>query len=283
MNGKEKSWFVYLLWLLLFAPIGIYFLWKDKKTVKPVRITLSIFFALFFLSLVYNLNPEAAEKTDTSNTTVSEDLLSAQKDIQIKTSKETDVPRGILKTKSYTYNGYIKNGVPYKSGTFIFENGNSLTGNISEGTVTGNAKLTFVDGDVYSGRVLNNVPNGKGKYTTKDGDVIEGTWKNGVLTGNVKVTYVSGDIYEGETLDKVKNGKGTMYFQNGDIYEGNWAKDTYNGVGKYTFVDFQYYEGEWKDGLLNGNVKYKDASGIIYSGIWENGKCIKINTKEKDN
>jgi hypothetical protein len=283
MKGKEKSWYIYFLLLLFLAPVGIILLWKDKKSTKPIRVALSIFFGLFFLSVVINQgsNESNKGKVNTAYTASAENIKTTQANNQLDTSsKEEVVKKGTLKTKKYTYKGYIKNGVPYKSGTFTFTNGDKLTGPITKGYISGKAKLEYADGDIYKGKVSKNIPNGAGIYTTKDGDIIEGTWKNGILTGKVTVTYVSGDIYEGDTVDKVKSGKGTMKFANGDIYVGDWANDTYNGTGIYTFNDTQSYDGEWKDGLLNGTVKYKDANGIIYTGKWENGTCVKINKKD---
>lgn len=57
MDNKTKfyktEWFMWLM-LIFVAPVGIYMLWKRGKYNKPIRIILSVFFGVFFLSMIIN-------------------------------------------------------------------------------------------------------------------------------------------------------------------------------------------------------------------------------------
>lgn len=69
----EKSWFV-ILWLILFAPVGIILMWIFKKFHIAVRIGITIFFGLYyafvFLILVLVLSNTDSYETQNENIAV---------------------------------------------------------------------------------------------------------------------------------------------------------------------------------------------------------------------
>ncbi len=178
------------------------------------------------------------------------------------------------------YNGF---------GTYVWANGNSYTGNWSNGRMAG--KGTFCNrkgivtkgswsGDellkvdtsynfiqlagMFTGTLKENKKSGTGKYYLSDGSIIEGKWENNQIAGNAKITSLNGNIYEGEIKDSVASGKGKTTYINGATYEGAYENGMPNGKGKYfrMIEEFklaykrEFYEGNWKDGFEDGYGVY---------------------------
>lgn len=71
----NKTWFMWVT-LFLFAPVGIFLLWKNKRFNKPGRMLASVAFGLFFIFVVSGINSEpttqSAVKPDETVTIIPE-------------------------------------------------------------------------------------------------------------------------------------------------------------------------------------------------------------------
>ena len=278
---RNHSWLFYIGLLILFAPLGIFIIWRDKKFPKIIRWFFSLFFGIVFLSAIIGQgDTRTSERETVFNAAETELGESSSIESEILNSRETEtesevaeVEQGKIVTDSYIYEGGVKGGTPYQYGSFTLNSGDKISGQIADGNINGQGEVFYVDGDYYSGTITSNTLDGEGTYKTGDGDVITGVWKEGQLSGTAVIEYANGDRYEGEVSDKKKQGNGMLTFANQDTYNGSWVNDTYNGNGIYTFASGQIYEGEWKDGVLHGSVKYTDLNGKVYQSVWENGLC----------
>lgn len=89
----KKTWFI-VLTLFIFAPLGIFLMFRYKHWKLPIKITLALFFALIFIITI------TAEKTDSKQSlaakTVSEkttDKDSDKENISDDTSKNNDIEK----------------------------------------------------------------------------------------------------------------------------------------------------------------------------------------------
>jgi flagellar motor protein MotB len=81
MKFYEKAWFMWLT-LILFAPVGIFLLWKYSRINKPAKIALSVIFGLFFIT--------AATSQGTDNTNTTNDKVASESAKQVATLSEDD-------------------------------------------------------------------------------------------------------------------------------------------------------------------------------------------------
>lgn len=59
----NKAWFIWVM-LILFTPIGLFFLWKNKKYNKPTRLILTTMFSIWFLfAFIPSNNADTPNKT----------------------------------------------------------------------------------------------------------------------------------------------------------------------------------------------------------------------------
>jgi hypothetical protein len=158
------------------------------------------------------------------------------------------------------YNGF---------GTASYENGNTFTGEWKEGRpYTGKGFVHYSSG-VFEGEILEGNLHGEGKLTLNNGDTSEGQWVNDKLNG--KGEYRNKRIhYIGDFLDDKKHGRGKLVLLSDDsIYEGDFKNNTTKGKGKITYKDGSTYEGDWDYERKHGEGKLTDAKGKITFGLWK--------------
>lgn len=78
----QKTWFMVLM-LFLFAPIGIFLIWKYKKFNTVARTILSVFFALAFIGIII-------PKSDTTNNTAVSSNATSEPSVEPSTSPTED-------------------------------------------------------------------------------------------------------------------------------------------------------------------------------------------------
>ena len=71
---------------------------------------------------------------------------------------------------------------------------------MKNGKPTGEATITFANGNVYIGQVLNGKPHGCGKMTYTRGDTYEGNWQYGMKSGIGKYTSTRNKQYNIRTF-----------------------------------------------------------------------------------
>ena len=140
-----------------------------------------------------------------------------------------------------TYTGYIEKEMSY----------GFYAGEMLEGLLHGQGKLTWSSGATYEGQWYMGAQHGQGTYTSADGSTYIGAWENGSMHGYGVYTWASGTIYDGWWADGTQNGEGTMRWEGGTTYTGQWVNGTQHGQGTMTY-----------------------SNGYVESGTWENGKFV---------
>jgi flagellar motor protein MotB len=83
----EKTWFLWVM-LIFIAPVGIFLLWKYKRFNQPVRIVLTVIFALFFIGAVASNNDDNTSTTSTNTGTKQEATAEPTKQTKATISEE---------------------------------------------------------------------------------------------------------------------------------------------------------------------------------------------------
>jgi len=212
--------------------------------------------------------------------------------------KKTDTASKKVTTHKDVYiGGRNSSGHPHGHGTLQKSVGTRFAGNWSNGILSGNGTIEFIDGK-YEGDIEDFKQQGKGYLTYNNGDVYEGEWSKGLKCGRGTLIYVNGDVYKGEWLDDIIHGKGKMTQNNGNIYDGVWkngacikvnqevkiqsnfGKGMYcgemknfmpHGNGKAVYNNGTY-DGQWENGIPQGRGEFRHNNGQFYEGNWRNGK-----------
>lgn len=140
--------------------------------------------------------------------------------------------------------------------------------------------MKFKTGNTFSGQIINGKISGDGKYQWKDGTTYEGTFEKNEITGKGCFKWLDESIYEGDVKGGFRHGKG-IYINNKEKYkyEGEWANGLRNGEGTLSYLDElkpnqvpSFYKGFWLNGLKHGYGEYQYKSGNLYQGNWEYNK-----------
>ncbi|CAL6032085.1 TIR_domain-containing protein [Hexamita inflata] len=79
--------------------------------------------------------------------------------------------------------------------------------------MSGQGKLTYINGNIYEGEFLNNQSCGYGIYNFVDGGVYKGQFSNDMFNGQGKYSWANGDAYEGEFKNDELDGSGIKTWQ----------------------------------------------------------------------
>jgi hypothetical protein len=127
-------------------------------------------------------------------------------------------------------------------GTFVFENKDTYEGNIEDGKMQGEGKITFKEGGSYVGSFFNDQYSGFGILTWKSGYRFEGMFKKDKLHGDGCLT----------------NGEGVFYF-------GTWENDRYkettitDGILTSPFTQSRIYRD------LNSKLVSKSLPPVVFT------------------
>lgn len=160
-------------------------------------------------------------------------------------------------------------------GSYIDQNGNTLTGEFREGKLNGQGAAIFADGAKYEGDFIDNQYHGRGTLTRADGYKYEGEWRYDKRNGKGTL-HNQGNKIVGTFIDDKLNGHGTAYLFNGDKYVGEFLDGKYHGRGRYVEIGLGTYVGELRQNKNHGQgILYSPTGSIISQGIWENDKLIR--------
>jgi hypothetical protein len=226
--------------------------------------------------------------------------------------KKTDTASKKVTTHKDVYlGGRNSSGHPHGHGTLKKSDGTFFKGDWSNGILSGNGTIEFIDGK-YEGDIDDFKQNGNGNLTYNNGDVYEGEWSKGVKCGRGTLIYVNGDVYQGEWLDDIIHGKGKMTQNNGNIYDGVWKNGACIKVNQEVKIQSNFgngmycgemknfmphgngkavynngiYDGQWENGTAHGRGEFRHNNGQVDDGIWSNGKLpvnpYSVNMKARD-
>ena len=133
--------------------------------------------------------------------------------------------RGVITGTNFRYEGEIRDGLRWGTGTMVLDSG-----------------------DKYVGDWKTGMKDGFGIYYYANGDRYEGQWQNDRMNGQGVYYYKSGSRYEGAFKDGLRHGKGVFYFSNGDRWEGEYRNGKKDGPAAYVWASGQSQTEEWENG-----------------------------------
>lgn len=198
--------------------------------------------------------------------------------------------KGRLITKKLEiYEGEFENDFYNLHGSFMDNDGLTLTGNFIELQLHGRATEIWTNyGTHYEGNYVNGVKTGSGKLVwenenkTKE-ESYEGDFQNNLFEGKGVYLWGTQKKYVGEWKNGVMDGEGVFTWKDGREYKGKFKKDKKEGYGVLTWQDGRIWKGNWKLDKQDGIGEMVDSDGIVKQGLWEDGKRIKWLTKEETN
>jgi|GEM_PF-574148 len=162
-------------------------------------------------------------------------------------------PNGDNKVGSY--NGAFQLGRPSGLGTVKYSNGESYTGSLVAGELSG--KGYYSTGE-----------NPPSSYNFK---VYDGQFLHGKMSGKAKVLFKDGSNYEGDVVNGIKAGTGIYKGFNGDVYTGEWLNDIENGFGKYTWKNGDKFIGNFSNNeKIRGEFTWKESDKVSFNGTFSN-------------
>ena len=206
----------------------------------------------------------------------------------------------IISPQSDTPPKCIKGNCKMGTGTLLYQDGSTYSGQFHRGIPHGKGIIKMSNGDQYEGTLLRGKKSGEGKYQFKNGNRYIGKFKNDQIEGKGRMDYASGDIYKGSWKENSKHGRGTLEKSDGQVIEGIWRngrlikqweiegkeesivtshkrkyKDCnrnhcHRETGRYTYRDGSYFIGDFINGYPEGQGICYYANGDIYKGSWQN-------------
>lgn len=153
-------------------------------------------------------------------------------------------------------------------GIYLYENGQKIYTQFSEGKVINKVVCYYANGEKYIGNWYDSQRDGLGILYQKDGKIAEGIWgrdffigetKNeelfGCVSGNCRIgdgiyIYEDKTRYDGKFKDGLAEGFGICYYADGDIYIGEWKNHAFEGEGTMYYNDGTTLEGNWENGIF---------------------------------
>ncbi|MDR1679722.1 MAG: hypothetical protein LBR81_08105 [Prevotellaceae bacterium] len=138
------------------------------------------------------------------------------------------------------------------SGSWVWNNGDEISGNFRDSLAIGECTFKSADGSVvYHGEFMNGLKNGNGEFTNKSFRY-KGKFVNDVMRDTTA---------EIEFFNNKKNRK---------LYKGN-IDGTMQGKGKLAYIGDSVYIGDFKNSLRHGEGILVDSKGnVLKKGQWVN-------------
>ena len=175
----------------------------------------------------------------------------------------------------FIYDGQWSQGHKKGSGgKFTMKGIHQVTGDFSDGEITGHGVKTWSDGRRYEGGWLNGEMDGKGDWISSDGDeMYSGSFKDNKREGfGVLVFNRPSSIHRGCFSLNRKNGFGTYLCPNSVYIEGNFVDNLIQGTVKVNWQKMANLVGHCSDGLFDGSCYYCTADGCYqFDGLFAKG------------
>lgn len=172
------------------------------------------------------------------------------------------------------YEGLLEHGIPQDpKGVFIFPDGTRLQGNVQDGALQGNGKLTYSNGDCYTGNFKDDKFEGKGMLEMHSSGInYEGFFSNDRFEGQGRLFKKNKEIYVGEFSRGWFHQRGKLYYSDGDYYEGEYVYGSRHGRGVYHHSNSDRFEGDYKFGKRTGLGTFTSHRGSSYTGEFLKGR-----------
>lgn len=145
------------------------------------------------------------------------------------------------------------------------------------GTIDGEGKAVYTNGEVYEGEFKAGLRDGTGTLYSADGLVLyDGDQRDNVEEGTGINYFCNGkEWYEGDFKAGQREGDNVYYWKNGNRYEGKWEDDVRNGIGEFISADGTrtaqiWLEDEFVTNLILNAESWTDMDGTVYTGKKEN-------------
>lgn len=197
-------------------------------------------------------------------------FLSACGDSSMQADQVTLGPEVVLPDGS-RYQGELKDGLLHGEAKLTLNNGDVYQGGFKAGRYHGEGQLSYEGGATYEGGFVNGEFSGKGRYSV-DKTWYEGVFEKGTLTGEAEYLDYYGNKYKGEVSGWYANGDGVMTDQEGAISSGTFENGALEGQGQRTHSDGSVYKGSFEYGEYDGTGVLTHADKSVYEGEFSNGK-----------
>ncbi len=179
-----------------------------------------------------------------------------------------------INVPEFSYVGEYLEGYPHGLCHIDIPNTYTYFGYMGDGVRSGYGELTLRSGDSYKGDWKDNLFEGDGVYVYSQANAkYEGQWYQGLQDG-IGYYQCPEFAYRGEWEDGWINGKGKMVFSNKDQYLGNFVENKFYGEGVYLFANGNKYDGEFINGKFNGLGSFFFANGDSYIGEFKDGEIL---------
>jgi hypothetical protein len=155
----------------------------------------------------------------------------------------------------FVYDGPWLNGQKNgPHGKFTVKGAHQVTGNFSDGEITGFGVKTWSDGRRYEGEWLNGEMHGEGHWISSNGD----------------------ETYRGDFKDNKRHGFGVLTLARAQsVYSGNFSFHKRDGLGSYLCPNLLLVEANFASNYVNGRiiVRWHDIAylnGNCCDGLFEN-------------
>lgn len=184
-------------------------------------------------------------------------------------------------------------------------------GEFRHNIATGQATVTWPNGERHVGLFVDNLAEGHGMRTMTSGEIYEGNWARGLREGHGRQCKPDGSSYVGEFHDDQPHGKGTLTgapqsagaeagaggegsgkayvyvgefrhgkvtghgqvtWPNGEKHVGRFVDNIAEGYGVHTMADGQIYKGNFVHGLREGSGVQRMPDGSTYAGSFRAGR-----------
>jgi len=144
-------------------------------------------------------------------------------------------------------------------------------GDLLDGAMHGQGKVTFANGDSYEGQFVDGAFQGQGTYRKPGKWTYEGSFVKDVFQGQGTKTYANGSVFTGQFEQGRMSGPGKLVYPNGESVEGQFDDGMIQGKGIYRKPGQWVYEGDMLEGRFHGQGTMRYEDGSYYSGGFENG------------
>jgi len=147
--------------------------------------------------------------------------------------------------------------------------GGLFEGNIVEGLIQGEGKITWVNGATYEGGFVDGLFHGQGVMHYSDDSVYRGEFQQGLFHGQGELAYLDGVSFQG-SFEAGEFVSGDNILADETVFRGDFENFLLKGSGSYSAPELGTWNGSFEAGVLVGEGSYESLSGDKYLGGFSN-------------